>query len=460
MSEATVPRATRVARGVGALALLLLVACAGTGTDESESETWVTLETVHLDYARRALSRLGLLEPLAVLRSQGTISLARLPGTFSDRLADLLDRGAHKCGGFMQHASREEAVRALDPATRQRAEEERFADHSIDDRALVEALLPELEEARIAETITELSSFPNRYYTTPSGVEAAFWIRDRWQALAGDRSGASVALFEHADWPQPSVILTLEGSRSPEEVVVVGGHLDSTAGKQVDHDTRAPGADDDASGIAAATEVLSVAIQRRYRPERTVKFMAYAAEEVGLRGSLEIANDFRDRQVPVVGVIQLDMTNYAGSDDDIVLMGDFTNAPQNDFITRLIDSYLGPEVRWSYSKCGYACSDHASWTQAGYPASMPFEAHFDDMNPFIHTADDTLAASGDEASHALKFAKLATAFMAELARGDLHPPQSKDAPQRGDVLSLFHFGAGVHSEASASANANGAKAKK
>ena len=43
--------------------------------------------------------------------------------------------------------------------------------------------------------------------------------------------------------------------------------------------------------------------------------------------------------------------------------------------------------------------------------------YFDDMNPFIHTRDDTLAASGDEASHALKFAKLAAAFMAELAGG-------------------------------------------
>ena len=40
-----------------------------------------------------------------------------------------------------------------------------------------------------------------------------------------------------------------------------------------------PGADDDASGIASATEVLRVAIERDYRPERTVKFMAYAAEE-------------------------------------------------------------------------------------------------------------------------------------------------------------------------------------
>ena len=97
----------------------------------------------------------------------------------------------------------------------------------------------------------------------------------------------------------------------------------------------------------------------------------------------------------------------------------FTNAPQNQFITDLIDAYLPPEVDWAYSECGYACSDHASWTLAGYPASMPFEAKLQDMNPHIHTPKDTIAKSDDSAEHAIKFAKLAAAFMGELAKGEL-----------------------------------------
>src|SRR3546814_5186498 len=72
----------------------------------------------------------------------------------------------------------------------------------------------------------------------------------------------------------------------------------------------APGADDDASGIAVLTETLRIALARGWRPQRTVKFMGYAAEEVGLRGSNAIAPSHRQAGVDVVAVLQVDMTNY------------------------------------------------------------------------------------------------------------------------------------------------------
>ena len=58
----------------------------------------------------------------------------------------------------------------------------------------------------------------------------------------------------------------------------------------------APGADDDASGIATLTEVIRVALANGWKPKRTVKFMGYAAEEVGLRGSNAIAQNLHGRR--------------------------------------------------------------------------------------------------------------------------------------------------------------------
>src|SRR5690606_16105710 len=97
---------------------------------------------------------------------------------------------------------------------------------------------------------------------------------------------------------QSSVVLTIQGQTLPDEIAVLGAHLDSicsrsgTTNGQANCDTgvttaqrRAPGADDDASGIAVLTEVLRVVLDNGYRPQRTVKFMGYAAEEVGLVGS-------------------------------------------------------------------------------------------------------------------------------------------------------------------------------
>jgi leucyl aminopeptidase len=95
------------------------------------------------------------------------------------------------------------------------------------------------------------------------------------------------------------------------------------------------------------------------------------------------------------------------------MMTDFTNAAQNEFLGRLIDEYV--KVPWGYSKCGYGCSDHASWTNAGFPASMPFESTMGDINKAIHTDKDTIENAGGNANHAAKFAKLAIAYMVELA---------------------------------------------
>ena len=166
--------------------------------------------------------------------------------------------------------------------------------------------------------------------------------------------------------------------------------------------------------MGTITEVLRLIVESSYRPKRTIKFMAYAAEEVGLLGSKEIAKKMKDSNQNVVGVIQLDMTNYNGSDLDIVMMDDFTNADQNRFIGNLIDEYV--KVSWGYDSCGYACSDHASWTAQGFPASIPFEARKNDMNKKIHTANDTLAVSRNSASHASHFAKLGLSFLIEMAK--------------------------------------------
>ncbi len=232
--------------------------------------------------------------------------------------------------------------------------------------------------------------------------------------MAGSRGDITVEQFTHSKWAQKSVILTIQGSDPSAGTVVLGGHLDSTVGRTSEN-TRAPGADDDASGIASLTEALRVMLANNYKPKRTIKFIGYSAEEAGLLGSNEIAKQFRAQNVNVVGVLQLDMTNYKGDAKDIYLITDYTNAAQNSYLQTLAKTYL-PELSVGTSVCGYACSDHASWTAQGYRASFPFEADQND-SPYIHTVNDTLANSDRQANHALKFGKLALAYAVDLGDG-------------------------------------------
>lgn len=172
-------------------------------------------------------------------------------------------------------------------------------------------------------------------------------------------------------------------------------------------------ADDDASGIATLTEVMRVFLKNG-QPKRSVKFIAYAAEEVGLRGSKHIADTDKANGVNVIGAMQLDMTNYRGSSQDIVFMNDYTSSEQNSYLTKILDEYL-PNVNYGFDSCGYACSDHASWYNNGYPVSMPFEATFAGANPRIHSSSDTLANMDTSGAHALNFAKMGLAYVIELA---------------------------------------------
>lgn len=341
-----------------------------------------------------------------------TVHLLQVDEALLPKLSDAIHDKLRHCGGYIVHSSLKEARAALNgPAAPLAAL--KAPSYAIDNQATVNKLLPQLQDSNVLATIQSLSSYQNRFYTTSHGVNASNWIASQWKQLAGNRGDVTVEQISHAGWPQKSVILTIKGTDNAAETVVLGGHLDSTVGNGTGESSRAPGADDDASGVASLTEVARVLLAGNYQPRRTIKFMAYAAEEVGLRGSADIAKRFKQQQTKVVGALQLDMTNYQGDEQDIFLFTDYTNAAQNTFLANLAKAYL-PDLKVGYSQCGYACSDHASWTAQGYAASFPFESSFDNSNPYIHTRNDTLANSDSQARHALKFSQLALAYAVEL----------------------------------------------
>lgn len=349
----------------------------------------------------------------------------------------------HRCGGYFAFASREEADAFLrDDRTAIGIGAKFLPDYTVDSVSMVERWLPKVSEPRLRATISHLSTaYPNRHASTSSGRAAALWIRDSWQEMTAGREDVSVELFTDCGncMGQPSVIFTIRGNERADEIVVLGAHLDSISSVGSGEGMVAPGADDDASGIATLTEVLRIAMNSRYRPQRTIQFMAYAAEEVGLRGSRAIAQRYQAEGRDVVGVLQMDMTNYRSpqSTTDVRVMTDNSNVHQVAFMRALFAQYLAPSgYTLGSSSCGYACSDHASWTQAGFPAGMYDEGPF---FPQLHTPNDRLANQGGTAEHATIIARLGLAFMGEMGKqtrvpGKLTPWLPDDAaPGNGDM---------------------------
>lgn len=376
--------------------------------------TWITLGDA-------AYAKLKAAAPHAIAKQskQGEgkekVHLVQVDEASMLKLSAAIHKELKRCGGFIAHASEEEGRQALAKAgtVQPMALAASRPSYAIDNQTAVNGMLPTLQASNIAQTIIDLSNFANRYYRTTNGANASNWLAQKWTTMAAGRSDISVAQFTHAGYNQKSVIMTINGTDNASEVLVIGGHLDTINMSGNGETSRSPGADDDASGIASLTEAARAMIAAGYKPRRTVKFIGYAAEEAGLLGSKDIAANFKANNVNVVGVLQLDMTNYRGSAKDIWIYTDYTDSQQNNFLTSLISSYT-PAVTVGYSACGYACSDHASWHNQGYPASFPFETLDGEDNPHIHTANDTYANSGNQANHALKFAQLATAYAVEL----------------------------------------------
>ncbi|KAI9292581.1 Zn-dependent exopeptidase [Neoconidiobolus thromboides FSU 785] len=271
---------------------------------------------------------------------------------------------------------------------------------------LVRKGIQHISKTKAKSLLTTLSSYHNRYYNASTGVQSAEWIHNQAK-LSIDKlgNGANIKFFNHT-WPQPSVIATIPGSDLKDEVVIIGAHLDSI--NRTERATgRAPGADDDGTGTVSLLQALNALAQINFKPRRTLQFQWYAAEEVGLRGSRAIAKEYRDKNVNVVTQLQLDMNGHLVN-RQIRIVNDFTDPELNALVKRLIEAYT--EYYWVDGKCGYGCSDHASWNEQGYRSAFPLE---DKSTPYIHTENDTVANVNFD--HWYQFARLGLAYTIELS---------------------------------------------
>ncbi|MBP2830977.1 M20/M25/M40 family metallo-hydrolase [Aquimarina sp. U1-2] len=355
-------------------------------------------------------------EDIKIISSKGAYSAVLLSPNAAEELHHkVLVHGP----GFIYETSEKNAIASI-TAIHKQSVQKRQAVFSITQDALVRQSLDLVNNFNIANQIQELEDYGTRYHTTASARRAVLDLKTKWESLASNRSDVSVRIVNHTSTSMPSVVMTITGTEDPDEFVIIGGHIDSTA--RNNNTTNAPGADDNASGIATITEAARVLFTMNFKPKRTVEFMAFAAEEVGLRGSKEIAEDYKRRNVNVISYMQLDMTNYKGSTNDVYVSTDsYNDDALNDFLILLMNHYNASgthQITYGTSQCNYGCSDHYSWAQQGYDVAFPFEARFNESNPNIHTTRDTFDRSPTpDATHAAKFAKLALEYIIEISNG-------------------------------------------
>ncbi|HEY0080128.1 MAG TPA: M28 family metallopeptidase [Pyrinomonadaceae bacterium] len=181
--------------------------------------------------------------------------------------------------------------------------------------AEIARMLAEIDARNVERTIRKLVSFGTRNTLSAQdnptrGIGAARdWLYEEFRRIA-ETSGGRLTVEKQSYLqeanppprgrvPQPTVITnvvaTLRGTQtqSASRIYVVSGHYDSMCSSPVDAVCDAPGANDDASGVAAVVEMARVMARREF--DATVVFMAVAGEEQSLLGATYYAEQAKQK---------------------------------------------------------------------------------------------------------------------------------------------------------------------
>lgn len=284
---------------------------------------------------------------------------------------------------------------------------------------LIRELVAKTNFKNILETMTVLSDGSlgvTRYHASSNPRRAPEWILEQFKKIANGRADIHIRLVEHSKTKQPSVEAIIEGvGPDKDKFVIIGGHEDSINGSSSSAfvDSSAPGADDNASGVGTVLETFRVLAESGIKPNASIAFYTYAAEEVGLVGSQEIARSYSDAGKEVLGVVQIDMSAFStGPIDEMTFITDFTSSTLTATAANIAIKYLGMKV--SYDTCGYACSDHASWTRYNFRSILPAEKEVWASVKRIHSVKDKID-DFVKPMYAEKFSKLCIALALTLA---------------------------------------------
>ncbi|CAL3971517.1 hypothetical protein PZA11_007969 [Diplocarpon coronariae] len=286
-------------------------------------------------------------------------------------------------------------------------------------------MIAQLDKENLQANLETFSAFHTRYYKSDYGRQSSEWLLAKVQKTiknaGADKHGAHAAHFKHP-WGQHSIIATIPGSSNA--TVVIGAHQDSI-NLFLPSIFSAPGADDDGSGTVTILEALRVLLTSEEvvqgKAQNTVEFHWYSAEEGGLLGSQAIFTEYERTGRDVKAMLQQDMTGYVqgtldqGKEESVGVITDFVDGALTEFIKTVVTEYC--TIPYVETKCGYACSDHASASKAGYPSAFVIESAFSDSDKRIHTSDDTIAYLSFD--HMLQHARLTLGLVYELAFADL-----------------------------------------
>ena len=228
-------------------------------------------------------------------------------------------------------------------------------------------------------------------WSVASSGDGLFWLtgRDLSRRVGWSASPRSCASYQFADttWGE-NISFIHEGVREPKHRVLLTAHYDATSGSPYDC---APGADDNGTGTVAVIECARAL--RDERTERSVEFVLFDGEELGLKGSRYFASVL-DTGAVFDGDLQLDMIGWEPIAAMSAVISERPGAGSDSIIGNAIaasaDSFgLGLET--TVVTAERLSSDQIAFWEVGIPAALLIEGKRSELTPYYHSCSDVAA---------------------------------------------------------------------
>lgn len=192
-----------------------------------------------------------------------------------------------------------------------------------------------------------------------------------------------------------NLVAELPGKVNPGKVLIIGSHLDSTAGRPWSAESLVPGADDDGSGTVSVMEIARAL--SRLPLGCTVRLVHFTGEEQGLYGSYAYSDKVAAAKTDLVAMIQLDMVGWCAKPGNRL---DIHDGKDRNGSHALVGYFMANVSRYglnlkpvdTHNHAVDNRSDHAGFHDHGYKAVLLSEEFTDDgFNPNYHSTRDRVA---------------------------------------------------------------------
>ena len=262
-------------------------------------------------------------------------------------------------------------------------------------------LLPQINADSVLRTVNDLENFGSRFALRPGGNrEVADYLVRRLEnygipAVVDSfyQEASNWIAGDYAQWFYNVRGVLLSENPKDDSIVIVGAHLDA-----ISYDSnyglleQAPGADDNASGIAVMLELARICHANGLHFKRDIHFMAYDGEELGLHGSYNDAWKRTEAGDHVAVMINNDMVSYQPDDDWKLTLHWYDNAL--DIVSRAAEicsqyTDITPVVPTESENGDSHYSDSYAYYQFGFRAVFAIEHTFSTSYHTYHDVSDS-----------------------------------------------------------------------